>query len=92
MGKKELFETYIKKKPIPKDCKFKDLKTYLSSLGFELRNKGRTSGSRILFLDKEMNKIMLHKPHGSDPICPAALKDIREKLMDWGYMEDSNEQ
>jgi hypothetical protein len=91
MSKKESFDSYIKRNPIPKDCKFIELKTYLIGLGFELRNKGRTSGSRILFLDKEMRKIMLHKPHGSDPLCPAALKDIREKLIDWGYMEHSNE-
>jgi hypothetical protein len=91
VGKREDFESYIKRKPIPKDCKFKDLCTYLNGIGFNLFTKGRTSGSRILFVDEKMRKIILHKPHGSDPIGPATLKDIRDKLMDYGYMENSHE-
>ena len=42
---------------------FDDAGTLLGYLGFEKYNKGRTSGSRIMFLDKSGRTILLHKPH-----------------------------
>ena len=52
----------------------------LSQLGFEEFNKGKTSGSRVVFIkrdDVEKTTIFLHKPHGSDAyVRKAAIRSI----------------
>lgn len=56
----------IKIKNNPKDVTFDEMTYFLSSLGYDKGNKGKTSGSRVIFV-KETGSgkrvIMLHKPH-----------------------------
>ena len=47
----------------PKDYTYSEAKYLLSQLGFEEFNKGKTSGSRVAFVNKNNAKIELHKPH-----------------------------
>ena len=54
-------------KSVPKDYTYSEAKYLLEQLGFIENNKGKTSGSRVMFyrvLDGE--KILLHKPHPDD--------------------------
>ncbi len=77
MGKKEKL---IKKlKSLPKDMTFEELQTLLLELGFEVSNKGRTSGSRIMFRRGDLN-IMIHKPHPRKEMLVFYLREILKKL------------
>jgi len=70
-------------KTLPKDFLFDELVSLLSNLGFEVSNKGKTSGSRVRFVNKEKQLIIdIHKPHTSGaPIKEMALRDIYNKLI-----------
>jgi hypothetical protein len=54
------------------------------SLGFVLNNKGKTSGSRVKFINKDTHStIQIHKPHTTgDPIKEAVLKEIYIHLIE----------
>ena len=80
MGTKEkLIERF---KSQPKDFSFNELKTLLGGFGFELSNKGKTSGSRVRFQHHELKIIIdIHKPHTSGtPIRETLMKDIFNTL------------
>ncbi len=47
----------------PKDFTYDEAKSILNKLGFFEYNKGKTSGSRVAFLNKKNSKIEMHKPH-----------------------------
>ncbi|MBC7629840.1 hypothetical protein [Ferruginibacter sp.] len=48
----------------PKDFTYEELKTVLTGLGYSESNKGKTSGSRVAFINVETNHILrIHKPH-----------------------------
>lgn len=48
----------------PKDFKYGDIKGLLQSFGYAEDMKGRTSGSRVAFVNKTTGHIIrLHKPH-----------------------------
>lgn len=62
---------------LPKDFTFAELESLLIQLGFEIDNKGRTSGSRIRFYNREKQlQYLAHKPHPTSIIKSNALKDI----------------
>jgi hypothetical protein len=67
----------------PKDFTFDEFKTLLLGLGFEMSNKGKTSGSRVRFLHTGIKVIIdIHKPHTSgSPINQIALKDTYNNLI-----------
>lgn len=72
-------------KSIPKDFTYSEVRKLLTSLGFLEYTKGKTSGSRIKFYresDKKM--IMLHKPHPSDIVSVAVIKNLIEFLSELG--------
>jgi len=61
MGTKEkLIERF---RNIPSDFTFDELERLLKIFGYERGNKGRTSGSRVVFKDANGSPIMLHRPH-----------------------------
>ena len=77
--KEKLIERFKKQ---PKDFTFDELKNLLGGFGFELSNKGKTSGSRVRFQNLELKIIIdIHKPHTSgSPVREATLKDIFNTL------------
>ena len=79
MTKKEkLLERFLR---IPKDFTFDELTTLLLSMGFEIENKGKTSGSRVAFVHVNFNKhILIHKPHPGKIINSVYLKNIKIDL------------
>ena len=70
-------------KRAPKDFTFDELETMLNGLGFELINKGKTSGSRARFSNGHLKVVIdIHKPHTSgEPIKEATMKEVRKYLM-----------
>ena len=60
MGQKEKL---IKKlKSVPKDMTFEEVEILLRYLTYLRSNKGKTSGSRVLFSSDSHPPILLHKP------------------------------
>ncbi len=65
----------------PKDFTFDELANVLSYYGFEMSNKGKTSGSRVKFLNKEKNiPIIIHRPHPVSTLKYYAIKQIIQEL------------
>lgn len=66
---------------LPKDFTFEELETLLYQLGFEKDNKGKTSGSRVKFFNKDKRiQYLAHKPHPKSIIKEKALKDFVDFL------------
>ena len=63
----------------PRTFDFKDAKTLLHELDYQLDNKGKTSGSRIIF-KKGSDRIILHKPHPRKELLPYQIKQIQDKI------------
>ncbi len=65
---------------------YSELKNLLGNLGYIEYTKGKASGSRVAFVNKESkHEILLHKPHGKD------LKDYQKEqvkiaLQEKGYL------
>lgn len=72
---------------IPNDFTFDELERLLGSLGYSKSNKGKTSGSRVVFKDKEGRPIMLHKPHPGNIVKQYALRQVMEELQLKGYIK-----
>ena len=64
---------------------FDDVVTLLSSYGFTQQNKGKTSGSRVEFVNGE-HSIQLHKPHPTGEMKNYQLKQIIELLKELNYI------
>lgn len=81
MSKKDKLLNRIK--TLPKDFTFNELETLLTHLGFEINNKGKTSGSRVKFYHNEKKiQFLAHKPHPTNIIKEKLLKSIVEYLIE----------
>ncbi len=83
MGKLEKMIERLKSNP--KDFTFEEMQTLLLALGFELSNKGKTSGSRVKFF-KDGVFIILHKPHPRKELLSYQIKQIIEILSEEGLI------
>ncbi len=62
MGQKE--KLIAKLRSNPKDFTFDEAESLLGYMTYRRSNKGKTSGSRMMFTsEKYKTKILLHKPH-----------------------------
>ena len=53
----------------------------LIGFGYTISNKGKTSGSRIRFINKVTNSVIdMHKPHPSNIMNEGVMKDVYNKL------------
>jgi hypothetical protein len=82
--KDKLIERFKKQ---PKNFTWEELVRLLGGFGFEMNNKGKTSGSRVEFCT-ENDSIYAHKPHPSNIIKETALKDIYNYLIDNKYIKE----
>ena len=72
---------------LPKDFIFSELETLLSGFGYIRDNKGKTSGSRIVFKNDESRPIMLHKPHPENTVKIYTLRQVLNELKNVGIIE-----
>lgn len=73
----------------PKDFTFSEANTLLGALGFDLRNKGKTSGSRVMFYrERDKAVIMLHKPHQGNDLPRYTIKDLIKVLVEKGDLHE----
>jgi hypothetical protein len=79
MGTKEKLIERFKRQP--KDFTFNELTRLFQILGFEMSQKGKTSGSRIEFvnIEKELS-YGAHKPHPDSSIKSYVMKQVLEFL------------
>ncbi len=66
----------------PKDFTYDEAKKILNNFGFVENTKGKTSGSRIRFVDGENRTIDLHKPHPKNILKQYQIELIIDKLKD----------
>lgn len=83
MGKLEKLIERLKSNP--KDFTFDEMQSLLSALGFEVSNKGKTSGSRVKFF-KDGVIIILHKPHPRKELLTYQIKQVIEILSEEGLI------
>lgn len=85
MGTKEkLIERF---KRLPSDFTFDELERLLSFFGYVKSNKGKTSGSRVIYKNEAGRPIMLHKPHPGNIVKGYALKQVRDELVEAGLLK-----
>ena len=71
----------------PKDFTFNELETLLEYLVFYLDNVGKTSGSRVRFVNDELRIVIkLHKPHHQKVLLPYQIKEVISKLEKGGII------
>ena len=65
----------------PKNFTYNELCRVLSSLGYEESQSGKTSGSRVAFIDKSTGHIIrLHKPHPGNELKQYQIQLVVEEL------------
>lgn len=85
MGTKEkLIERF---KALLSDFTFDELEKFLKCFGYEKSNKGKTSGSRVVYKNKDKRPIMLHKPHPGNIIKTYAMKQVLNDLIEAGFIK-----
>jgi len=84
MGTKEKLQKRFK--TLPTDFTFAELERLLKGLGYNKSNKGKTSGSRVIFVNDKGHIIMLHKPHPGNIVKSYALKQVYDLLKEKGQI------
>ena len=84
MGQKEKLIEYLKSKP--KDFTFNDAETLLGYFDYKRSNKGKTSGSRVMFVSDNHPPIMLHKPHPRKELLSYQIKQLIDILEQEGLL------
>lgn len=84
MGQKEKLIKKLKSKP--KDMTFEEAETLLKYLAYIRSDKGRTSGSRVMFTSNEHAPILLHKPHPRKELLAYQVKQLVEILEQEGLI------
>lgn len=85
MGKKDKLIARLKSKP--KDFTFEEAETLLGYLSYERSNKGKTSGSRVMFVNKgKQSQILLHKPHPHKELLAYQVQQLLDVLKQEGLL------
>ena len=85
MGQKEKLIAKLKSKP--KSFTFEDAEALLWYFNYHKSNKGKTSGSRVLFSSEDHRaKILLHKPHPRKELLEYQVKQLLELLEQEGLL------
>lgn len=84
MGQKEKLIQKLKSRP--KDFSFQEAETLLGYLSYQRSDKGRTSGSRVIFYSEGRASILLHKPHPRKELLEYQVKQLLEVLEQEGLL------
>jgi len=83
--KEKLIERFMRQ---PKDFTWDELVRLFSIFGFEMDNKGKSSGSRASFI-KDGEAHTVHKPHPSNNLKEYVMKSVRHFLVEKGFINDN---
>ena len=78
MSKKEKLIERLKTRP--KDFTFDEVETLLRYFGYRRSDKGRTSGSRVMFVSDVFPPVLLHKPHPGRVLLDYQMKQLIDIL------------
>ncbi|HHU37630.1 MAG TPA: type II toxin-antitoxin system HicA family toxin [Treponema sp.] len=71
----------------PKDFTYNELRKTLTYLGYTETQSGKTSGSRVAFINsKDEHIIRLHKPHPNNELKQYQINQIVEELRSRGII------
>ena len=84
MGQKEKLIQKLKSKP--KNMTFEEVETLLKYLTYTRSDKGRTSGSRVMFTSENHAPILLHKPHPRKELLAYQVKQLVDILEQEGLI------
>ena len=84
MGQKEKLIRRLKSQP--KDFTFEEAEALLRYFSYERNDKGRTSGSRVMFVSAEHPPILMHKPHPRKELLSYQVKQLLELLSQEGLV------
>ncbi len=85
MSQKEKLLARLKSQPI--DFTFDEAESLLRYYGYHRNNKGRTSGSRVMFASNDSQaRILLHKPHPGNVLKGYQIRQIIDFLMQEGLL------
>lgn len=84
MGKKEKLIQHLLSQP--KNFTFSEAETLLGYFGYYRSNKGRTSGSRVMFIRDNGVVILLHKPHPGNELKAYQVKQLIQELKKEGLI------
>ena len=84
MGQKEKLISKLKSNP--KEFTVDEAETLLGYFSYGRSNKGRTSGSRIMFVSAEHPSILLHKPHPRKELLAYQVKQLVTMLEQEGLI------
>ena len=74
---------------IPKDLTYNELKEILIYFNFIEYNSGKTSGSRVRFINsKNKHIILLHKPHPGNIVKKYIVEYVVDELVKGGYINE----
>ena len=85
--KEKLRNRFLK---MPSDFTFDEMQRLLEGYGYEKSNKGKTSGSRLIFKNGAKRPIMLHKPHPGNIVKEYAMKQVLEDLKEAGFIKEED--
>lgn len=84
VGQKEKLIERLKSRP--KDFTFEEAETLLRYLSYQRSNKGRTSGSRVIFVSDSHPPILMHKPHPRKELLAYQVKQLLDVLEQEGLL------
>lgn len=79
MGTKEKLIERLKSRPA--DFTFAEAARLLHLLGYQKSEKGKTSGSRVLFFKNGRIPLFLHRPHPQKELKDYAVKQLLSELL-----------
>jgi hypothetical protein len=82
----KLEKTIERLKSRPKDFTYSEAKRILESFGYNEYNKGKTSGSRVIFSNEDKDSILLHKPHPGNELKLYVIDQLIDFLSDRGLI------
>lgn len=86
MSKDQKRKNRLTKLPPPKDFRWEELVAVMNDLGFEFdSSKGGSHGHFVLHSDKNKT-ISTYRPHPSGIMYGIQLKEIVNKLTEWGML------
>jgi len=71
-----------------KDITFDEAVTLLEHYGYQINNKGKTSGSRVRFICEDHCDILLHRPHPQKELKEYVIKDLRNIFVQEGFWNE----
>ena len=84
MSTKKKLQEKLQRIPPPKDFRWDDLVTVMDHLGFDLDQSGGGSHKHFV-LRSDADKIVdIYRPHPNGIMYGTQLREIVEKLKDWG--------